>query len=489
MSDIEKIPTGIPELDLVLRGGFPKNRIHLIEGRPGSGKTTLGLRFLIDGAAKGERGIYVSLSETADELRATAASHDWPLDGIALHEVVPAEAQLDQQQSVLFPTEAELGKTIELITAAIRQASPARVVIDSMSELRMVANDSMRYRRQIVALKQFLLKQQCTTVLMDDLTDEPRQFDLQGTVHGVLTLEQREREFGAARRRLRVVKMRGADFQSGWHDFAITAREVYVFPSLIADEHAKQHAHGAFASQIPQLDQMLGGGLARGTAVMILGPTGVGKSSLALQYANVAAEQGEHVACFAFDENKETLLDRATGLSMRAAEAIADGRIHWERINPSRISPGEFVWKVRRQVEDQQAAVVVIDSLNSYLETMHEETSLLLQMHELLSYLSNRGVLTMLIVGQSGLLENVHDPLDVGFLSDTVVLLRYYEADGAVRKAISVVKKRPGRHETAIREFSITASGVKVGAQLDGLVGVLSGVPRLTRGQPGRHDD
>ncbi len=489
MSDIEKIHTGIPELDLVLRGGLPKDRIHLIEGRPGSGKTTLGLRFLIDGAAKGERGIYISLSETAEELRATAASHEWPLDGIVLHEVVPAEVQLDQQQSVLFPTEAELGRTIALITEAIRQASPARVVIDSMSELRMVANDSMRYRRQIVALKHFLLKQQCTTMLMDDLTDEPRQYDLQGTAHGVITLEQREREFGAARRRLRVVKMRGADFQSGWHDFAITAREVYVFPSLIADEHPKQHARGTFASQIPELDQMLGGGLARGTAVMFLGPTGVGKSSLALQYANVAAEQDEHVAYFAFDESRETLLDRASGLSMRASDAIGDGRIHWERINPSRISPGEFIWKVRRQVEDHHAAVVVIDSVNSYLETMHEETSLLLQMHELLSYLSNKGVLTILIVGQSGLLDNVHDPLEVGFLSDTVVLLRFFEAEGAVRKAISVVKKRPGRHETAIREFSMTAQGVAVGAQLDGLAGVLTGVPRLVPGQPARRDD
>lgn len=489
MSDIEKIHTGIPEFDLVLRGGLPKNRIHLVEGRPGSGKTTLGLRFLIDGAEKGERGIYVSLSETADELRATAASHDWSLDGIALHEVVPAEVQLDQQQSVLFPTEAELGRTIELITGAIREANPSRVVIDSMSELRMVANDSMRYRRQIVALKHFLLKQQCTTMLMDDLTDEPRQYDLQGTAHGVITLEQREREFGAARRRLRVVKMRGADFQSGWHDFSITAREVYVFPSLIADEHAKQHARGTFGSQIPELDQMLGGGLARGTAVMILGPTGVGKSSLALQYANVAAEQGEHVAYFAFDETKETLLDRATGLSMRASDAIGGGRIHWERINPSRISPGEFVWKVRRQVEDHHAAVVVIDSLNSYLETMHEETSLLLQMHELLSYLSNKGVLTILIVGQAGLLDKVHDPLEVGFLSDTVVLLRFFEADGAVRKAISVLKKRPGRHETAIREFTMTSKGVTVGAQLDGLVGVLTGVPRLVPGQPVGPDD
>jgi circadian clock protein KaiC len=479
VSDIEKIRTGIPELDQVLRGGLPRSRIHLIEGRPGSGKTTIGLRFLIDGNEKGERCLYISLSETVAELRATATSHGWSLEGIELQQLVPAEIGADRQQSVLFPSEAELGQTIALITDAIDKVRPARVVIDSMSELRMVANDPMRYRRQIVILKQFLLGLDCTSMLMDDLTDEPRQYDLQGTVHGVITLEQREREFGAARRRLRVVKMRGADFQSGWHDFAITSREIYVFPSLIAEEHVKKPARGMVDSGIAALDQMLGGGLGRGSSVMILGPTGVGKSSLALQYANVAAEQDEHVAYFAFDESRETLLERANGLSMRAGAAIDDGRIYWERINPSRISPGEFIWKVRRQVEDHHAAVVVIDSLNSYLETMHEETSLLLQMHELLNYLSNQGVLTILVVGQSGLFDNVQDPLDVGFLSDTVVLLRYFETDGKVRKAISVVKKRPGRHETTIREFSLTAQGVFVGPQIAGMEGVLTGVPRL----------
>jgi len=478
MSDIEKIPTGIPELDLVLRGGLPKRRIHLIEGRPGTGKTTIGLRFLIDGIEKGQACLYISLSETVEELRATAHSHGWSLDGIALREVVPAEAQLAQQQSVLFPSEAELSQTIGAITDAIRAAGPVRVVIDSMSELRMVANDPMRYRRQIVALKRFLQQQDCTTLLMDDLTDEPRQFDLQGTVHGVITLDQREREFGAARRRLRVVKMRGASFQSGWHDFAITAREVYVFPSLIADEHAGGRLRDPVPSDVPELDAMLCGGLVRGTSAMILGPTGVGKSSLALQYANVAAARGQHVAYFAFDETKDTLLDRANGLAMRTSEAIDAGRVYWERINPSRITPGEFIWKVRRQVEDHGAALVVIDSLNSYLETMHEEAALMLQMHELLSYLSNQGVLSLLIVGQTGLLQDVRDTLDVGFISDTVILLRYFEAEGTVRKAISVLKKRPGRHETSIREFSLTGAGVTVGARLVGFEGVLTGVPR-----------
>jgi len=479
MSDLEKIHTGIPELDTVLRGGLPKRRIHLIEGRPGTGKTTIGLRFLIDGASKGERSLYISLSETVEEMEATARSHGWSLSGIDLREVVPGEAQLEREQSVLFPSEAELSQTIEAIIGAIREIDPVRLVIDSMSELRMVANDPMRYRRQIVALKRFLLQQDCTTLWMDDLTDEPRQFDLQGTVHGVLTLDQREREFGAARRRLRVVKMRGAEFQSGWHDFAITAEEIYVFPSLIAEEHQGQRLREAVTSDVAELDDMLCGGLVRGTSAMILGPTGVGKSSLSLQYANVAAARGEHVAYFAFDETKDTLLDRANGLSMRAADAIDAGTVYWERINPTRITPGEFIWKVRRQVEDHGAAVVVIDSLNSYLETMQEEASLMLQMHELLSYLANQGVLSLLIVSQSGLLQDVRDTLDVGFISDTVILLRYFEAEGEVRKAISVVKKRPGRHATSIREFALTSSGVSVGAPLAAYQGVLTGVPRV----------
>lgn len=482
MSDIEKIKTGIPELDMVLRGGLPRQRIHLVEGRPGSGKTTIGLRFLIEGAQVGDRTLYVTLSETVEELRATAASHDWSLDGIGMREIVPVESRFEEQQSVLFPSELELGQTIAGIMDAIREIAPQRVVIDSMSELRMVAQDPMLYRRQVVALKRFLVEQGCTSMLMDDLTDEPRQYDLQGTAHGVITLEQLEREFGAARRRLRIVKMRGADFQSGWHDFAITSGEVYVFPSLIADEHVRPHARAAVPSNIPALDEMLGGGLARGTSAMLLGPTGAGKSSLALQYANVAAERGEHVAYFSFDETKETLLDRANGLSMRAAEAIGNGSIHWERINPSRISPGEFIWKVRRQVEDHDAVIVVIDSLNSYLETMHEETALSLQMHELLNYLARQGVLSIMIVGQSGLLDKVHDPLDIGFITDTVILLRFFEAQGTVSKAISVVKKRPGRHENSIRQFMLTAEGVAVGEQLEGMEGVLTGTPRLARG-------
>lgn len=483
MDDIEKLLTGIPEFDVVLRGGLPRNRIHLLEGRPGTGKTTISLRFLMQGASHGKRCLYIALSETERELRATAASHGWSLDGIDICEIIPVEANLEAQQSVLHASEVELNKTIKLITGCVEENQASLLVIDSVSELRLLAEDPMRYRRQIIALKQFLLQRDVTVLLLDDLTAEPREFDLESTVHGVILLEQRARAFGSVRRRMQVVKMRGADFQSGWHDFAIIKQEVLVFPSLIADEHHREYQRAPFSSNIPEMDQLLGGGLVRGNSVLLLGPSGVGKSSVALQYANAAVSRGDRVAYFSFDESAETLLERATGLSMSISEAIKRDSVHWERVNPSRISPGEFIWKVRRQVEDRDVSIVVIDSLNSYMETMHEEEALMLQMHELLSYLGNMGVLCILIVGETGLLSEVHDPLDVSFITDTIILLRFYEAEGAVCKAISVVKKRPGCHESTIREYKLTDAGVQVGPQLANFEGVLTGTPRLVKKQ------
>lgn len=480
MENQKKLLTGIPEFDVVLRGGLPINRVHLVEGKPGTGKTTIAMRFLMEGAKRGEKCLYVALSETEHELRTTAKSHDWSLDGIDICEVIPVEVDLDNQQSVLFPSEVELGKTIKLITGCIEKHHPSRIVIDSVSEIRLLAEEPMRYRRQVIALKQYLQQRQATTLLLDDLTAEPRGYDLESTVHGVILLEQRERAFGSIRRSMRVVKMRGADFQSGWHDFAIIKEEVLVFPSLIADEHHKAYSRDLLSSNVAELDELLGGGLVRGNSVLVLGPSGVGKSSLALQYANAAAKRNENVAYFSFDESSETLLERASGLSMAISDAIKRHSVHWERINPSRISPGEFIWKVRRQVEDHNVSVIVIDSLNSCMETMHEEQALMLQMHELLSYLNNMGVLCIIIVGQTGVLENVHDPLDVSFITDTVILLRFFEAEGEVHKAISVVKKRPGRHETTIREYTLADDGVRVGPQLREFEGVLTGTPRVT---------
>lgn len=476
-SKIEKILTGIPEFDLVLKGGLPRERLHLLEGAPGTGKTTIAMQFLLQGRADGKRGLYVSLSETEAELRSSAASHGWSLDGIGLFELVPLEAQLDRQQSVLYPAEVELGETMRLITDRIEQDNPDLVVIDSLSELRLLAHDQLRYRRQLLALKQFLHGRRCTTLVLDDLTRQGGAMELHSLMHSVISLEQIERSYGAARRRLRIAKMRGTEYQSGWHDFAITPGNVLVFPSLIADEHKIDFDPATASSGLAELDALLGGGLTHGTTTMLVGPSGVGKSSIALQYVMAAVTRGEQAAYFSFDETFETLAQRSTALGIDFEQAVRDGTLDWERANPSRLSPGEFVWQVRRRVEDRKARVVVIDSLNSYLSTMPEERALTLQMHELLTYLNNQGVVTILILAQQGIVGDIQNPVDLSFMSDAVVLLRFFEAGGEVRKAISVVKKRTGVHELSIREFRLFPQGMQVGPKLLDFHGVLTGVP------------
>lgn len=474
---MEKIPTGIPEFDTVLRGGLPGERLHLLEGAPGTGKTTIALQFLIQGQKDGKRGLYITLSESAKELEAAAASHGWSLDGIGLFDLIPVEAQLDRQQSVLYPSEVELGETVGLITERIKTDDPELVVIDTVSELRLLAQDQLSYRRQILALKQFLQGRRCTTLVLDDLTHQNGAQDLHSLMHSVILLEQIERSYGAARRRLRIAKMRGAEYQSGWHDFTITTTNVLVFPSLIAEEHKTDFGPGPMESGLPVLDELMGGGLARGTTTMLVGPSGVGKSSIALQYVMAAVQRGEHAAYFSFDETFKTLEQRSTALGIDIAEAVRLNRLGWKRANPSRLSPGQFVWQVRREVEDRGARVVVIDSLNSYLSTMPEEQALTLQMHELLTYLNNKGIVTILILAQQGIIGDIQNPVDLSFMSDTVVLLRFFEASGEVRKAISVVKKRTGVHELSIREFRLFPEGMQVGPQLMEFRGVLTGVP------------
>ncbi len=475
---IPTLRTGMAQLDVVLRGGLPQNRLHLVEGTPGAGKTTIALRFLLEGAANGERCLYVTLSETAEELAASAASHGWSLEGIDVFELVPAEAELERQQTVLYPAEAEFGETMRAITGRIEATRPERVVIDSLSELRLLAQEPLPYRRQLLVLKRFLQGRRVTTVVLDDLTGGGGEGDLHSLVHGVLSLEQIERNYGASRRRLRVAKMRGADYQSGWHDFALTTGDVLVFPSLIADEHKARVDGAAVSSGVAGLDGVLGGGLDRGTTTMLVGPSGAGKSSMALHYAMEAVRQGEHAAYFSFDETFATLSRRAGALGLlRVAEAVEAGELGWHHAIPSRLSPGEFVWQVRREVEDKRARVVVIDSLNSYLGTMPEERSLVLQMHELLTYLNNQGVVTLLILAQQGVVGDVENPVDLSFLSDAVVLLRFFETAGEVRKAISVIKKRTGVHDPAIREYQLSPHGLRVGPPLMELQGVFTGVP------------
>ncbi|HJU20149.1 MAG TPA: ATPase domain-containing protein [Stellaceae bacterium] len=481
----ERLSTGSPELDRILNGGLVRHRLYLVEGTAGTGKTTLALQFAIEGAAQGEKTLYITLAETAEELNAAARSHGWSLDPIEVYELVPLEARIDRQQTVLQPSEVELGETMQLVCERIEAAAPDRLVIDSLSELRLLARDPLRFRRQILALKAFLSGRRCTTLVLDDLTVLPNGLQMHSIVHGVLSLEQRHRGYGAVRRRLHVLKMRGSPFQSGHHDFLIAPGRICVFPSLIAEEGDGAFPPETVSSGLPELDSLLGGGLARGTVTMLIGPSGSGKSSLALQYAMAAVGREESAAIFAFDETFATFAERSVGLGFDVRAAVAGGHMAWEEVQPTRISPGEFVWRVRRQVEDRGVRLVVIDSLNSYLAAMPEEQMLMLQMHELLKYLDGSGVTTLLVMAQHGLAGEPHAPVDLSFLSDAIVLLRLFEAGGEVRKAISVVKKRSGVHETAIREYRLTAEGIRVGPVLPDFSGLLSGTPAtLAQGAP-----
>lgn len=469
--------TGIQGLDDVLLGGLAREHLYLVEGTPGSGKTTLALQFLLEGVRSGERCLYITLSETERELRATARSHGMSLEGLTILEVTPLEADPAQQQSMIHPSEVELDQTVGLIIEKTEELGPDRLVVDALTELRLLAADSLSYRRQLLMLKRFFAERQCTVMALDDLTDSTQGLQLHSIVHGVLSLEQRRMEYGVVRRRLSVAKLRGVDFRSGYHDYVIRTGGIVVFESLVAAEHHAAFSPEALSSDISALDALLGGGLRRGTSTLVIGPSGVGKSSLAMQYAMAATGRAERVAFFAFDENYRTAAERAVGLGMAVDEAKESGRLSWEQINPVTLSPGEFVDRVKRQV-DAGARIVVIDSLNSYMASMPQEQALILHMHELLAYLGNQGVVTILIMAQHGLVGEIVAPIDLSFLADAIVLLRYFEAEGDVRKAISVLKSRSGQHESAIREYRLVpGEGLDVGPPIRSFQGVLTGVP------------
>ena len=473
-----RIVTGIPELDSVLHGGLLRNRIHLIEGRPGTGKTTFGLRYLIEGDKAGEAGLYLSLSEAEDELRQTAASHGWDLGGIEIVEMIPVP-DAPAPQTILLPTDNELVGLIDRIADRIEQAGAVRVVIDSMVEIRLLARDSAHYRRQIIALRERLSRIGATVLLLDDITSDGREYELQSAVHGVISLEYLERSFGAARRRLHVVKMRGGSFQSGWHDYKILPGEILVFPSLIAQEHQRPPQRHDIVSGIETLDELAGGPLVAGSSTMVLGPSGVGKTTLALQYALSAVKSGLKVAYFNFDESESTLRSRLvadmgdgpvndldTGDSGAAAEPDERRRFFLRRVNPSRISPGEFIWNVRRMVEDHDVKLVIIDSINSYLDVIRQEKSLLPQMNELFSYLSNMSVSSIVVGAHSQTLDTSKEPDAVSIITDNIFSLRYYERDHVVCKALCVLKKRQGPHVHEIRELELTDDGIRIGARV-----------------------
>jgi circadian clock protein KaiC len=469
--------TGIEGLDYVLGGGFPINRMYLLEGDPGAGKTTTALQFLLAGARNGEPGVYATLSETEEELRDVAASHGWSLDGITICELQTAEESLkaDSQYTLFHPSEVELSETTRAVLDTVERVKPMRVVFDSLSEMRLLARDSLRYRRQILALKHYFTGQSCTVLLLDYTGSATGDFQLQSLTHGVISFEQLAPGYGGQRRRLRVQKVRGVPFRDGYHDYRITTGGLAVFPRLVAGAHPHEFKPGSVASGLPELDTMLGGSLDRGTSAMLLGPAGVGKSTLSAQYVTAAAERGDRAAIYTFDESADTWINRAERLGVPLQRHVEAGLATIRQVDPAELSPGELAFDIRRAVENG-IRIVVLDSLNGYRHAMPEERYLLLHLHELLSYLNQQGVLTLLVMAQAGLVgETLESPVDLSYLTDTVILLRYFEAFGEVRKAISLVKRRTGAHESSVRELRVGEGGVRIGKEIKDFQGVLSG--------------
>jgi circadian clock protein KaiC len=483
LNDGGPVSSGLPALDYILSGGFAARRVHLLEGEPGAGKTTLGLQFLLEGRARGERCLYITLSESKEELTHVAGSHGWALDGIEIFELIPPELSLDpdREQSIVYASDLELGETVQLVKNEVERVAPTRVVFDSLSEIRLLAQGALRFRRQVLALKHFFAQHGCTVLFLDDLTETVDDLSLHSLAHGVVRLEQLAMNYGAERRRLRVHKMRGRKFHGGYHDFVIRKGGLEIFPRLVASDHPDGgHEFKQARSSVAALDALVDGGLDYGTCTLVIGPSGTGKSTLGLLYAYAGMQKGEKALIISFDETGGIFRRRASGVGMDTSAFEESGQLFYRQVDPAELSPGELTGHIRHYVEDEGVCIVVLDSLSGYQQAMPEENFLLLQMHEILTYLNQQNVLTFLILTQAGMIGQMQNPLDLTYLSDSVLLLRYFEADGAVRRAISAVKKRTGSHESSIREFRITHEGLEVGPRLEGFRGVLTGTPQYT---------
>ena len=479
------LSTGIAGLDTILGGGLTSDRLYLVEGEPGTGKTTLALQFLHEGVRRGESVVYITLAETRIELQAVAASHGWSMDGIHVEDIIPDENILhpEQQFTIFHPSEIEMGLTTQRILEAIEKYKPTRVVLDSLSELQLLAESPLRYRRQVLALKQFLADKGCTTLFLDDRTAVSGDLQVRSVAHGVIMLEMISQAYGSERRRVRIVKYRGIAFRGGSHDYKITTGGLLVFPRLIAAQSRVMVERAQLSSGLPELDALTGGGLDEGTSTLISGPPGTGKSSLCAQYAYAATQRGQKAAMFLFEEAGNNLLLRSSGMNMDLRGALDAGLLDIQQIDPAEMSPGEFA-QVVIDAEAAGARVIVIDSLNGYQNAMPDERFLTTHMHELLTYLGQRGVVTVLVGVQQGLIgNNMSTSLDASYIADTVIMLRYFEARGKVRQAISVFKKRVGKHERTIRLFGMNSEkGIFVGDVLANFHGILTGIPTLEEG-------
>ena len=483
MSETPKIdrmsPTGIAGLDEILKGGLPENRLYLMLGDPGVGKTTVALQYLMEGTRRGETGLYIALSETKEEIDSVARSHQWDISKIAIFELSALEQQLahEERNTVFHPAEIELNRTTEMVLKKIQEVMPKRLVLDSLSELRLLADSPLRYRRQMLSLKQFFATQRMTVLLLDDHSADGGDLHVQSIAHGVITVEKIVSDYGSEKRRITINKLRGLNFVGGYHDAMIVPGGMRVFPRLVGSAQKRQNARGPFPSGLQELDSLMGGGLDRGTSCLFLGPSGSGKSTLALQFAVAAAQRGELALLCIFEENTDTMLARAASVGLPVEEHIASGRIKLLEVDPAELAPGEFAHCVIEQVKNHEARLVVIDSLNGYLHSMPQANHLAIQLHELLSFLNRQGVLSLMTVAQHGLIGQMQAPIDLTYLADSVVLLRFFEQSGRIKKAVSVIKKRIGKHEDTIREFRIDEKGLRIGEPLEQFHGVLTGTP------------